>query len=174
LPADDSTETVSARSVRDAAARTTPDDGGARVRTLLDRFVSPDAASAGAATRYLACVRAVATADDCGPEWLPWFVGDALARTVRADDSPFDDRGARVGLVARVAALAVHHCSQHAAAPDDPADDRQFQRIVVGIRTVERDDRQFFERVVRETATLLDEEYVDSAVLDWQDAFDAA
>ena len=42
------------------------------------------------------------------------------------------------------------------------------------LRTVERDDRQFFERVVRETATLLDEEYVDSAVLDWQDAFDAA
>jgi hypothetical protein len=52
--------------------------------------------------------------------------------------------------------------------------DRRFQRVVVGVRTVETEDRRFFERVVRETATLLDEEYVDSAVLDWQDAFDAA
>ena len=171
MPADDPTAAESVRRVRDAAAHTTPADGGARVRTVLDRTISPADASADAVTRYLACVRAVAAAD-CGPEWLPWFVGDALARTVRTTESPFGDRDAQVELVARVAALAVHHCSQHAAG--DLADDHRFQRVVVGVRTVERDDRQFFERAVRETATLLDEEYADSAVLDWQDAFDAA
>lgn len=177
MPADDSTAAESVRRVSDAAAHTTPADGGARVRTLLDRVVPPlDStrfadASADEAARYLACVRAVAAAADCGPEWLPWFVGDALARTVRTTDSPFGDRDAQVELVARVAALAVHHCSQHVVGLGD---DRRFQRVVVGVRAVESDDRQFFERVVRETATLLDEAYADSAVLDWQDAFDAA
>ncbi len=159
--------------VHDAAAHTTPDDGGARVRTLLDRTVSAADARGDAALRYLACVRAVAAAADCGPEWLPWLVGDALARTVRTTNSPFGDRDAQVDLVARVAALAVHHRWKRPAALEATGDP-SFERIVRGVRTVESDDRQFFERVVRETATLLDEEFVDSAALDWQDAFDAA
>jgi hypothetical protein len=53
--------------------------------------------------------------------------------------------------------------------------DEYFERIVTGVRTVGSDDRQFLERVVRKTATILDEEYVSSlAVLDWQDAFDVS
>lgn len=138
------------------------------VRELLDRTCS--SADAATTARYLACVRAVASADDRDPDWLPWLVADALARTVRADDSPFGDREAQLGVASHVVALAVHH--RWRAVDDlDLTGDACFERIVTGVRTVGSDDRQFFERVVSETATLLDEEHRGTAVLDWQDAF---
>jgi hypothetical protein len=147
------------------------DDERARLRESLD-----DAGSAAdpetAASRYLACVREATSRDDRDPDWLPWLVGDALARTVRADESPFGDRESQIDLVASVAALAVHH--RWREVDDLELDgDEYFEQIVTGLRTVASDDRGFVERVVKKTATLLDEEYPGTAVLDWQDAFDA-
>lgn len=170
-PNDDSGD-VFPRTVRDVATGTSPDHAGGRVDRLLDRTIS--VGEAHTASRYLTCAREIAVADDRDPAWLAWLVGDALARTVRADDSPFGDRDAQVELVAHVVALAVHHRWQ---TMDDLAldGDEYFERIVTGVRTVGSDDRQFLERVVRKTATILDEEYVSSlAVLDWQDAFDVS
>ncbi len=166
---DDADCDVSVR-VREVVASTTPDEGTARAERLLGRTRSD--AGADPVARYLACAEAITTAPNRDPAWLPWLVGDALARTVRTVDSPFGDRDAQVAVVARVAALAVHHRRRELDALDVAGDD-QFERIVTGVRTVEHDDRAFFERVVRETATLLDEVDVGgSAVLDWQDAFD--
>jgi hypothetical protein len=146
------------------------DDERARVRESFDDAVR-GADPERAADRYLARVREVATDDDRDPDWLPWLVGDALARTVRADESPFGDRESQVDLVARVAASAVH--SRWRAVDDlELAGDPYFERVVTGLRTVASDDVGFVERVVRETATLLDEAYPGTAVLDWQDAFE--
>jgi hypothetical protein len=167
---------VDPRTIREVAATTTPEADGARVTERLDRLVSTAADRAvddadSAADRYLACVTEIAAADR-DPTWLPWLVGDALARTARTPDSPFGDRASQVDVVARVAALAVHH-RWRAVDGLELGDDPTFERIVTGVRTVESDDRQFFERVIRETAALLDEEHPGTAVLDWQDAFDA-
>ncbi|WP_162562547.1 hypothetical protein [Salinigranum rubrum] len=156
--------------LREAVASTTPAEGAAHAERLLGHTLSD--ADVDPVARYLACAEAITTAPDRDPAWLPWLVGDALARTVRTVDSPFGDRDAQVAVVARVTALAVHHRRRELDALDVAGDDL-FERIVTGVRTVEHDDRPFFERVVRETATLLDEEDVGgSAVLDWQDAFD--
>jgi hypothetical protein len=163
---------VYVRAAREVVASTPPDEESARVTEFLDRALSTVDPHTDVVNQYLSFVRDVAADDDRDPAWLPWLVGDALARTVRITDSPFGDRDAQVDVVARVAALAVHHRRKRLDT-FDVAGDTYFERIVEGVRTVESDDRQFFERVVSETATLLDEEYFSgTAVLDWQDAFD--
>lgn len=150
---------------------TPPDDASERVTTLIDSALSAPGTDSGP-ERYLALVRKIAADDDRDPAWLPWIVGDALSRTVRAADSPFGDRDAQVEVASRAAALAVHH--RWREVDDVQLDgDKVFRRIIDGVRTVETDDRDFFERIVEETATVLDEEYVSGfAVLDWQNEFD--
>lgn len=126
----------------------------------------------GLSSFYAQYVDRIVSSERLPPEWLPWLVEDALARTVHADEPLGDDPEERLDLVVTVTADAFVAAVFLGLDDENERANACIPTVVDAISAIEAVDSMFFERARAQIDRRIRTEFDSTVALrDWRYAF---